>query len=429
MKKTMNIILIICLLFGFPLSASALEGSAERPIQQKDVLLIYDAPDLVDITENMLTSFNRTVKKVSIHDYKQEMLSKYPYVVLLTPIPLPDMPLGTKVFCIGEGFDIPGVTTVQNYGAGLEITANNFYQYLNYIEEFSIISQYQGIGFGKVQMSFDREYPFGIRTGNTYYVPYLSEDNISTFALGEMLPDFFGSPYQGGIYVIIEDVFAFSDLDMLCKTADELYLANVPFIVKVMPLYTNTGFDAFSRYTQALRYVEARDGAIVMTPPIVNGEATKSEVAEMEQVATDALTADGVTVLPSVEGFYFVDMEYLKEVKSPAKRYEQFSFDVGILENLPRSDEQLKQMIANLNGRWYEFGSYREKFGLKSKPFLETPVDEEIASRVSEKEASLFFSLGNDILVVMVSLLLLLIGILIYFSRVSYKRKFTKKTE
>lgn len=423
MKRFIGILLLLLVCLSSARSAEA----AEEPEQTGDVLLIYDIPDLVDLTENILTAFNKTVDKVSMNEYDKEILGEYKYVVLLTPAPIADINPKTKLLCIGEGFDLPGVTTDTHYGAGLEISANSFYQYLNYIDEFSVISEFQGDGFGKVSMSFDRVYPFGIKTGNKYYVPYIDEMNISTFALGEMLPDFFDSGYKGGIYVIIEDVFGFSDLDMLCKTADELYLANIPFIVKAMPLYTNTDLDAFSRYAQALRYVESRNGAIVMTPPIVNGEDEDANIAEMKDIAVTALTGEGVTVLPSVEGFYFVDMEYLKEVKSPSKRYENFSFDVGILENLPRSDLQLKQMIANLNGRWYTFGSYREKFGLKSKLFLEVPFDEEIEARVETTELPLFFSAGSDILTIAVSIMLLVIIFLIYLSWKNYKGKFTGK--
>lgn len=423
MKMMKTIILAVSLLLCFCIPVLA----AEETSPPGDVLLVYEIPDLVDVTENILTAFDKTVDTVSIEEYKKEQLVDYRYVVLLTPLPMKDIGTGTKVLCIGEDFDIPGVTTEKNYGAGLEITAKNFYQYLNYIEEFSVITEFQGQGFGKIDMSFEREYPFGIKNQNIYYVPYIDENNISTFALGEMLPDFFDSRYQGGIYVILEDVFAFSDLDMLCKTADELYLANIPFIVKVMPLYSNTDLDAFARYAQALRYVESRNGAVVMTPAIVNGKAEKEEILEMTNLAADALVEEGVTVLPSIEGFYFVDMEYLKEVKSPAKRYENFSFDVGILENLPRSDLQLKQMVANLNGRWYEFGSYREKYGLKSTLFLEVPLDDEIALKVHEKDTSMFFTIGNDVLTVCVSLMLAFIGLLIYISRMNYKRKFTKK--
>lgn len=424
MSSILSALLAIGLLCGSVLPANA----AEQARQPGDVLLVYDAPNLVDVTENILTAFDRTVDTVSLEDYEKRTLTGYDHVVLLTPEPMQDVNAQTKLLCIGDGFDIPGVTTTEHDGAGLEISTNDFYQYLNYIDQFSVISAFEGKGFGTMKMSFDRTYPFGIRTGNTYYVPYLSQENISTFSLGEMLSDFFDSDYQGGIYLILQDVFAFSDLDMLCKTADELYLANIPFIVKVMPLYSNTGQDAFQRYAQALRYVESRNGAVVMSPPLVNGKASKSELAQMTDIAVNALTDEGVTVLPSIEGFYFVDMDYLKEVKSPAKRYETFAFDVGILENLPNDYLQLKQMVANLNGRWYEFGSYREKFGLKSNFFLETPVDEEIAARVSETEIPLFFSVGSDILVFFVSIMLAIIGFLIYLSRAKYKRKFTKKT-
>lgn len=422
MKKIIIAMFTICMLICFPTSIHA-----KQPKEIGDVLIIYDQNDLLDVTENILTAFDKSVDTIQVDEYKKEDLKGYNYVVLLTPLPLPDIDEKTKILCIGDSFDLPGVTTSKHYGAGLEITANDFYEYLNFVEEFSVISEFQGEAFGKMTLSFDREYPFAIRSGNIYFAPYLNPDDISTFALGELLPDFFDSQYTGGIYVIIEDVFAFSDLDMLCKTADELYLANIPFIVKVMPLYTNSDVDAFYRYTQALRYVESRNGAIVMTPPMVNGKATDEELAEMTSIATKAIADEGITVLPSIEGFYFVDMEYLKEVKSPAKRYESFAFDVGVLENLPRSDLQLAQMVANLNGRWYEFGSYREKYGLQTKLFLETPFDEEIAGRTTTEEVSMFFVIGNNVLVVGVSLMILIILLLIAFSRMNYKRKFVRK--
>lgn len=421
--KRLGFFLIIYFGFAIDISANAQPQSREKG----DVLLIYDMPELAAFTENILTAYNRTVDKSDVRQYTKEQLAGYQYVVLLTPIPLKDISPETKLLCIGEGFAIPEVTVMKYYDAGIEISDKNFYHYTNYIDEISVITEFQGESFGKIEMSFGREYPFGIKNGNHYYVPYVSEESISALVLGEMLPDFFDSSYQGGIYVIIQDMFAFSDLDMLCKTADELYLANIPFIVKVMPLYEHTTLDAFKRYVQVLRYVESRNGAIVMTPPMVNGEAEEEEIAEMERMAVQALTQEGVKVLPSVEGFYDVDMEYLREIKSSAKRYESFSVDVGILEELPQSDLQMKQMVANLNGRWYEFGNYRERFGLESKLFLEVPLDREIALREEEENIPLFFAVGNHILFMIVSVFLLFIGLLIYVSRVKYKRKFRKK--
>lgn len=426
MQRTLCGLLALCLLFFTTPKAHAQELPLP-PTLPADVLLVYDTPDLLSLTENILTAFNRTVDSLSIDDYQPQLMNQYRYIVALTPIPLEDVTAGNKLLCIGEGFELPWLDTVKHYGAGMEISTGSFYQYLTYVEEFSVIDHFQGESFGTVTMSFDREYPFAVKNNNLYYLPYLNGDNISTFALGELLPDFFESDYTGNIYVILEDVFAFSDLDMLCKTADELYLANIPFIVKVMPLYTNTDLDAFLRYTQVLRYVESRNGAIVLSPPIVNGKADDKDLAEMTATATEALASEGVTVLPSVEGFYFVDMDYLKEVKSPSKRYETFSFDVGILENLPTNDLQLKQMVANLNGRWYSFGNYRENFGQKTALFIEIPVDEALANRSNDIDTPLFFLVGNDILIILVSMLLLFILGLIYWSRVRYKRKFTRR--
>lgn len=425
MKKISIVLLLSCYLFSLmqPIQAQ------NQPSKTGDVLLIYDDSELLEVTENILTAFNKKVDTLQVDEYQKKDLADYDHVVLLTSIPLVDIHEEVKVLCIGEDFEIAGVSQMKVNGAGLEITANDFYEYLNYVDEFSVITQFQGESFGKITLSFDREYPFAIKQENIYYVPYLSPTNISTFALGELLPDFFDSDYIGGIYVIIEEVFAFSDLDMLCKLADEMYLANIPFIVKVMPLYTNKDLDAFYRYTQVLRYVESRDGAIVMTPPLVNGKASKAEIAELSEVATKALEEEGIAVLPSIEGFYFVDMDYLKEVKSPSKRYESFAFDVGVLENLPTNDLQLAQMVANLNGRWYTFGSYREKFGLKSKLFIETPFDEEIAARTKIEEIPMIFVIGNNVLVIVVSFVLIAILMMIWFSRIRYKRKFIRKEE
>lgn len=434
-KHSIGTIAIVGIVIITMMMTTIVTVCAEEPIKQRaDVLLIYDEIENVELVENLVTALGKTITSVYEKNYETIKIDNFEFVLLLTADYFETIhKTGKPVFCIGSGFSIPGVETQEMPPSGIELRTETFYEYLVNVDGLEIITNFAGEAFHKIGMSYDRQYPFAIRTeNNIYYAPYVDKSNISPIVLGEVLAVFLSNgneqnEYDGKVYLIINEVFGFSDLDMLCKMSDELYLANIPFIVKVMPIYKNTDLPAFDRYTQALRYVESRNGAIVMSPPMVNGKATQEEILKVSNIATKALTDEEVIVLPSVEGVYEVTMEDLIDVKSPFKFYSSFSFDVGIVEQIPTTDLQLEQMVANLNGRWYTFGDYREKYDVKSHLFVETPFDDEYEGNNTVAEIPKFFRIGNDIVIVIVSVFMVIMILLVYISRKVYSKKFKRK--
>ncbi|MFR1374912.1 MAG: DUF2334 domain-containing protein [Eisenbergiella massiliensis] len=86
---------------------------------------------------------------------------------------------------------------------------------------------------------------------------------------GKAIAGLLGKQEGGNMYLAVDEVYPFSDLDRLCAVADRLYENGIPFIVRVMPVYENLDYPAFERYAQILRYVQARNGTVLLHPPVV----------------------------------------------------------------------------------------------------------------------------------------------------------------
>lgn len=70
-------------------------------------------------------------------------------------------------------------------------------------------------------------------------------------------------------YLMLDEVYPFDDLNLLVEKIDYLYDNGYPFIISAMPVFNNTNSNAMRRYAEALRYAQAKGGAIILHFPYI----------------------------------------------------------------------------------------------------------------------------------------------------------------
>lgn len=143
--------------------------------------------------------------------------------------------------------------------------------------------------------------------------PFESKNSKAVLGIAQELKRWLGISTAGRSYLLLKEVYPFSDLELLRLTADQLYDAGIPFLVSAVPVFVNTDYPAMKRYVQALRYVQSRGGSIAVNAPVVQlaiGKGDRTLQAKMK-VFLEALVDGGVAPLTiAAENYWTYDREY-----------------------------------------------------------------------------------------------------------------------
>lgn len=189
-------------------------------------------------------------------------------------------------------------------------------------------------------------------------------------------------------YIVVHKIYPFSNLNMLCRMSDRFYNTGTPFIIVIAPVYNNFEYPAFKKYTQVLRYVQSKNGSI-----IVDGEI----IPHMK----NAFEAEDIMIL------------------------ETTNCEDMILYNFPNSDSEMDKIFEDIKNSWFKVCNYRKNFTDREFVFDELPYIEEYGY-VDESESKFdnFFEFGNRIAATIVFISMILILIFIYIGYYLYKKKF-----
>jgi len=200
-----------------------------------------------------------------------------------------------------------------------------------------------------------------------------------------------------------------------------------------MPVYEHYDYPSFKRFAQALRYVQSRNGTIILHEPV-----------ERDRVEIDSL-ADKRTIEEKVENFkaalekehiYFTEYKnkpygfsykYLKQISCSTKNYPLLPFNSAIVYELPKEEEEIEVMVKQINTQWFTLSDYKktetsESFQSNEGPYI-APEKIHVAEETKFKE---FFHAGNYLLYVVVSISILVFISIILISRHLYNKKFYK---
>ncbi len=246
--------------------------------------------------------------------------------------------------------------------------------------------------------------PFAVSAGRYTYVPYLQGDS-GLLGLSYVLRDWFAVTDAPHTYLVLREIYPFSDLELLEHAAERLYESGIPFVASVRPVFGNTSFPAMERYAEALRVVQSYNGSIVINAPAVRPPINSSDRSLAGKMSTfiDVLVNAGVAPLGiAAENYWTYDKEYapagmgffdsvvlfpdeqifymeetnvsksfasslysmtweeLTGLPHTGKALPQLPLDTAVTLELPEAEEELDAMLQSLQGSWMNFADYRQ---------------------------------------------------------------------
>jgi uncharacterized protein YdaL len=131
-----------------------------------------------------------------------------------------------------------------------------------------------------------------------------------------LLREWMGVPGHGQLYVLIRGFTPFSDYTLLRGLADELYAGGIPFVVGARPVMDNLQFPAAKRYAAVLRYIQQKQGAVLMEAPAVFGPPAEGKDPLHQQISSflDMMIQEGAAPLGiAAEQYWSFDRHYREE--------------------------------------------------------------------------------------------------------------------
>ncbi len=399
-----------------------------------EVLLVCDVQNGRAALEALIRANGKTVHSVSEADYTSDLPQRYSFVVTTINQPYRDA-VAAKIptVCVGpDAGPIEGVTTLalKNFSATLQLGDHSQYQFIN---AATLARQTENSRpYGNILLSTGESFPFGIICANVAYAPWYQEQGLSYIMLGGLLRDYFGdAATTGDMYVLLDEIYPFSDLEMLRTTADRFAQSGIPFIVRVMPVYDNLDYPAFKRFTQALRYVQTKGGSIVLHDPIVRQyETERTPLAEKLARANAALTKEGIVLYnldkPGVE----ISLETLQSISHTGLHFGGLPVNTMIRFSLFETQAALADTVQGLDDAWLSLSNYKTRFPqLEAPQFQEKAIETAYVYREGiPTSLNGFFSGTNRVLLILVGISVVVFLILIALGRRLYRQMFYRRS-
>lgn len=158
--------------------------------------------------------------------------------------------------------------------------------------------------------------PYGLNNDKYAYLSFYNESDVSEWSAAYILKDWLNISDQGKLHVMLTDVYPFSDFGKLREISDTLYEAGIPFLVSSKPIFNNFDYPAAKRYAETLKYIQSRNGTIIVDTPAVysanSGDLTilrKNIVSYIDFLVSHEVAPLGATA----EMYWFQDKYYMSE--------------------------------------------------------------------------------------------------------------------
>lgn len=287
------ILLLICSTLWQPLYTVT---AAER--QPDKVLLLYDSlakgtsrEGNVAVMRQLLAAYRVQVTALSLDRYTRGTMQSYGKVI--TMINAADLDIANEAYktdlaafpgdYMHIGGNLPnrisdawqGALT-RTGGQSIRLDAGRNSQSNIHSGPLTLVTSNSGI-YGTITVEGGSgRYPYGVREGRNTYVPYMEKGNLSELAAANVLKRWLQLETAGHTYAVIKDITPFSDFRLLEGLTDRLYEAGIPFVGSIRPVISNTDYPAMKRYIEALKYMQSRNGSILVQAPVVLDGVSRS---------------------------------------------------------------------------------------------------------------------------------------------------------
>lgn len=288
--------LIICLVIivstFYPFTHTV---NAEKRLEEKAVLVIFTAKS-EDINEHqrmidmLVGHFTTNIRFVSISQLTAEHLHGVDLLIfdgqekvslseaastLIANFSGPILAIGKNVEQLGDRFaffDIASYPVVIDQAIKTDDSQKRLIFFPQTIEQISIHEgkQTEIVMLGK----HDRQlFPLAVKHQADYYFASTVVRHPFSLLLAELLHEFFDEPHLNEPlrgYIRLEDIHPFVDPEPLKEIADVLAEKNLPYMIAVIPVYTNPEtkkqyhFSDSPKLLKVLKYMQDHGGSIVL---------------------------------------------------------------------------------------------------------------------------------------------------------------------
>lgn len=416
--------LIITFVFIMGISCSNVHASEQVPSR---VLLLYDSlakgtskEGNIESMQRLLSSYGIQVTQSTFDTYKQNSLSQYSKVIGIRN--LDELTVSNKDFLndfetyegdyLHIGTSVPNkvedeldIQTARASDLYIKLSIDQFSESRIHMLNVPYILQAEGMAYGRITSDHgDVHAPYGVRGERYAYIPYYEQGNLSEIAISYIIRDWLDTTKQGQTYLIFKEIYPFSDLKLLETMADKLYGAGIPFMVSTRPVFSNTDYPAMLRYMETLKYVQSRNGSIIVNTPVVsstmsdNGPVLQAQMESYVDVLADYGVVplgigaemywsydqqyaeygmglfDSSVLFPnenviyrsqsnSSQSFrsslYSVSLAFLKQLDHSDKILPDLPMDSVITYDFPGNEEQQNQVVQELIDSWITFSDYK----------------------------------------------------------------------
>nr|WP_094094966.1 DUF2334 domain-containing protein [Paenibacillus physcomitrellae] len=182
------------------------------------------------------------------------------------------------------------------------------------VQQMTYITAGKGEVYGRLTLqSAQGTFPYSLQSGGTAYVPYFETGGGSELVMAGVMKRWFHEEGPGRAYLLVKEIYPFSNLSLLKAMADQLYEAGIPYIASVRPVFSHTEYPAMQRYLETIKYMQARGGSILVNVPVVMDgvQAQKDELQSEMEGFIDLLVKSGIAPLGAgAEQYWSHDGEY-----------------------------------------------------------------------------------------------------------------------
>ena len=419
MVKAFLLAAAMAVLLAIPVTA----GAAGKP-----VTLVYRLESERQSIVRVLSACGYAVTAIPETGYKTDSLLGCTALVTTVRQPyLDSLSFGIPVLCVGpQAGPVDGIKTQSVPSFGGMLHAGNIQASINIANPSLLISEYEGEAAGEMEFPLRGKFPYGVIQNSVAYVPHYVQDDLQPLALGLVAKKLFGDAENGRLFLLIDEVYPFSDLGMLCHMADELYKRGYPFTVSAMPVYDNLDYPSFLRYAQVLRYMESRGGAILMHDPIIRAAETEQESPDARLArARSALEEQGLHLANGFVSPYPLSLNGFSNLSGAVDPFGPLPMDVSITLPIAKTPEEFDHTLEVIRRKWITAASLQKMVTGEPVLYNEEPIGSDYAYR-EEIQTSFegFFTAGNRTLIVIVVISLVVFSGLLTGGYFLYRRKF-----
>ena len=102
------------------------------------------------------------------------------------------------------------------------------------------------------------------------------------------------APHEYSEYVVIDNIYPFTDPDRLLKIVNYMTDRNMNYVLAVMPIYQHANYPAMQQLCQVLKYAQAGNGAIILNAPIIQNDVKAEELQDKLTQGTLSYWDNGV---------------------------------------------------------------------------------------------------------------------------------------